>query len=127
MARITYLTAIEFGAGSIGTLRDAVGELGMKRPLLVTDGGIVAAGLAEQALAQLPPGTPVFADTPPNPSEGAVKAALAIYRSESCDGVVAIGGGSPIDLAKGVALLATHAGKLEDYAMIYGGLERITG
>jgi 4-hydroxybutyrate dehydrogenase len=127
MARITYLTAIEFGVGSIGTLRDAAHELGMKRPLLVTDKGIVAAGLAEQALAQLPAATPVFADTPPNPTEGAVNAALAIYRSESCDGVVAIGGGSPIDLAKGVALLATHAGKLEDYAMIYGGLDRITG
>ena len=127
MARITYLTAIEFGVGSIGTLRDAAHELGMKRPLLVTDNGIVAAGLAEQALAQLPAATPVFADTPPNPTEGAVNAALAVYRSESCDGVVAIGGGSPIDLAKGVALLATHAGKLEDYAMIYGGLDRITG
>ena len=127
MSRITYLTAIEFGVGSIGTLRDAAHELGMKRPLLVTDNGIVAAGLAEQALAQLPAATPVFADTSPNPTEGAVNAALAIYRSESCDGVVAIGGGSPIDLAKGVALLATHAGKLEDYAMIYGGLDRITG
>ena len=43
----------------------------------------------------------------------------------SCDGVIALGGGSPIDLAKGVALLATHAGALEDYAAIYGGVARI--
>jgi alcohol dehydrogenase class IV len=52
-------------------------------------------------------------------------AALALYRAEGCDGIVAIGGGSPIDLAKGVALLATHSGPLESYAAIYGGIERI--
>eukprot|EP01035_Chromulina_nebulosa_P047012 gene47012-63707_t len=49
-----------------------------------------------------------------------------MYRAEGCDGVIALGGGSPIDLAKGVALLATHDGALETFAMIYGGLERIT-
>jgi alcohol dehydrogenase class IV len=49
-----------------------------------------------------------------------------MYRAEGCDGIVALGGGSPIDLAKGVALLATHDGELEQYALIYGGLDRIT-
>jgi alcohol dehydrogenase class IV len=126
MARIAYLTTIDFGAGAIATLKDAVAELGLKRPLLVTDRGIEAAGLADRALAFLPAGTPVFLDTPPNPTEFAVLAALALYVEEDCDGVVALGGGSPIDLAKGVALLATHAGDLEQYAMIYGGLDRIT-
>jgi alcohol dehydrogenase class IV len=77
-------------------------------------------------MALLPAGTPVFLDTPPNPTEAAVRAALAVYLAEGCDGVVALGGGSPIDLGKGVALLATHHGRLEDFAMIYGGLERIT-
>jgi alcohol dehydrogenase class IV len=127
MARITYLTGIEFGPGVITTLGAAVTELGMKRPLLVTDEGVVAAGLADKALAQLPKGTAVFSSTPPNPTESAVHAALEAYRGGSCDGVVAIGGGSPFDLAKGVALLATHEGKLEDFAMIYGGLDRIGG
>lgn len=126
MARINYLTGIEFGAGSIATLADALGELGIRRPLLVADKGIVAAGLAARALAYLPAGTPVFDGTPPNPTESAVNAALALYRESGCDGVVAVGGGSPIDLAKGVALLATHEGSLEHYAMIYGGLDRIT-
>jgi len=126
MARITYLTAIEFGAGSLATLGDAIKELGISRPLLVADKGVEAAGLAARALAQLPAGTPIFLDTPPNPTESAVKAALAQYRAEGCDGIVAIGGGSPIDLAKGVALLATHEGELEQYAMIYGGLDRIS-
>ena len=77
-------------------------------------------------MALLPAGTPQFLDVPPNPTEAAVGAALAIYRAERCDGVVAIGGGSPIDLAKGVALLATHGGALESYAMIYGGVAKIT-
>lgn len=58
-------------------------------------------------------------------TESAVLAALAQYKAEGCDGIVALGGGSPIDLAKGVALLATHDGPLEQYAMIYGGLGRI--
>ena len=126
MARIAYLTGIEFGAGSLATLPDALKELGIARPLLVADRGVMAAGLGEKALAQLPAGTPAFLDTPPNPTESAVKAALVMYREGKCDGVVALGGGSPIDLAKGVALLATHEGDLETYAMIYGGLERIT-
>lgn len=126
MARITYLTAIEFGAGSVATLASAPAELGMRRPLLVADRGVMAAGLGDKALAHLPAGTPVFVDTPPNPTESAVRAALALYRAEGCDGIVALGGGSPIDLAKGVALLATHEGSLESFAMIYGGLDRIT-
>lgn len=125
MARINYLTSIEFGAGALATLAEAVEEFGLRRPLLVADRGVLAAGLVAEALAHLPAETPVFLDTPPNPTEGAVLAALEQYRDEGCDGIVAIGGGSPIDLAKGVALLATHPGPLEQYAMIYGGLARI--
>lgn len=125
MSRITYLTGIEFGAGAIAHLSEAIAEFGLRRPLLVADKGIMAAGLGDRALTFLPEGTPVFVDTPTNPTEEAVEAALALYRAEGCDGLVAIGGGSPIDLAKGVALLATHEAPLESYAMIYGGLPKI--
>lgn len=126
MSRIAYLTGIEFGVGAIASLAEATEEFGMRRPLLVADKGVLAAGLVTKATAHLPAGTPLFLDTPPNPTESAVLAALAQYRAEGCDGIVALGGGSPIDLAKGVALLATHDGPLEQYAMIYGGLGRIT-
>ena len=126
MTRIAYLTSIDFGPGTLASLGDATRELAMKRPLLVADKGVLAAGLVAKASADLPAGTPLFLDTPPNPTESAVKAAMAMYRAEGCDGIIALGGGSPIDLAKGVALLATHDGDLEHYAMIYGGLERIT-
>lgn len=124
MSRIAYLTAIDFGPGELDVLPGALRDLGIGRPLVVSDRGVAAAGLLARVLP-LHSG-PAFLDTPPNPTEEAVAAALALFRSEACDGVVAIGGGSPIDLAKGVALLATHDGPLERYAMIYGGAERIT-
>jgi alcohol dehydrogenase class IV len=125
MARISYLTTVDFGRGEIATLPAAIGELGISRPLLISDHGIAAAGLLERAMRHLPAGTATFLDTPANPTEGAVLAALAVYREHGCDGIVALGGGSPIDLAKGVALLATHPAPLEPYAVIYGGLDRI--
>jgi 4-hydroxybutyrate dehydrogenase len=124
MARITYLTAIDFGQGEIACLPAACAELGIARPLLVSDHGLAATGLLDRARGLLP-ASAVFLDTPPNPTESAVHAALALCRAEGCDGVVALGGGSPIDLAKGVALLATHEGPLERYAAILGGLDRI--
>ena len=124
-SRIAYLTAIDFGPGAISGVGDAARELGIKKPLLVADKGVQAAGLVAKATASLGD-VPLFLDTPPNPTESAVKAALAQYKNSGCDGIVALGGGSPIDLAKGVALLATHDGELEQYAMIYGGLDRIT-
>ena len=127
MARITYLTGIEFGAGVLATLPEALKDLGITRPLLITDKGVMAAGIGPKALALLPKDVALFDGTPSNPTEEAVAEALALYRGHGCDGLVALGGGSPIDLAKGVALLATHAGPLETYAMIYGGLERIRG
>ena len=126
MARITYLTAIDFGPGELATLPAALAELKITRPLLVSDRGIAASGLLARVEALLPAGSAVFLDTPPNPTQQAVDAALVAYREGDCNGVVALGGGSPIDLAKGVALLATHGGNLEQYAAIYGGIERIT-
>lgn len=125
MSRIAYLTTIDFEPGALATLPDALSDLGIARPLVVADNGIAAAGLLDRATATLPETPATFLDVPPNPSESAVLAALETYRAHGCDGLVAIGGGSPIDLAKAVALLATHKGRLEDYAAIYGGVARI--
>ncbi|KPL54398.1 4-hydroxybutyrate dehydrogenase [Prosthecomicrobium hirschii] len=126
MSAILYLTTIEFGAGVVATLPDQLAALGVKRPLIVSDRGLAATGLV-QRIADLCGGEPaIFLDVPTNPTEAACLAALAVYRAGDCDGVVAAGGGSPIDLAKGVALLATHAGPLETYAAILGGIPKIT-
>jgi alcohol dehydrogenase class IV len=86
------------------------------------------AGIAEQVLSRLDQAVvSVFAATPPNPTEEAVREGVAAYCDSGCDGVIALGGGSPIDLAKGVALAATHEGPLEQYAAIRDGVSKITG
>lgn len=126
MAPISYLTSIEFGEGVVETLPAQLEQIGIRRPLLISDHGLKAAGLVDRILALCPPDTPVFLDVPTNPTEAATLAALEMYRSGDCDGLVALGGGSPIDLGKGVVLLATHEAPLERYAVILGGLARIT-
>ena len=126
MATITYLTTIEFGAGVVAGLADQLAALGVSRPLVVSDRGLEKTGLVKRVASLCPKGAPLFLDVPANPTEAASLAALAVYRDAGCDGVVAVGGGSPIDLGKAVALLATHPGPLETYAAIYGGIPRIT-
>jgi alcohol dehydrogenase class IV len=68
----------------------------------------------------------VFDQTPSNPTEAAVRAAAAVYTAQACDGLIAVGGGSAIDCAKGVAIAATHEGPLTRYATIEGGSPHIT-
>jgi alcohol dehydrogenase class IV len=127
VALITYLTTVEFGAGTVSTLPDQLAAVGMTRPLIVSDRGLAATGLVGRIEGLCPPDSPVFLDVPANPTEAASRAALAVYRAHRCDGICAVGGGSPIDLAKCVALLIDHSGPLESYAAIYGGVSRITG
>ncbi|MEX2520080.1 MAG: iron-containing alcohol dehydrogenase, partial [Paracoccaceae bacterium] len=80
---------------------------------------------AAQAAAPALKGATVYDRTPSNPTEAAAQEALKLYRAAKCDGLVAIGGGSPIDLAKTVGLMATHDGPLARYAAIDGGVGRI--
>jgi alcohol dehydrogenase class IV len=127
MAFIYYVTQIQFEFGAIRLLKSECERVGITRPLVVTDAGVRAAGVLQKALDALG-GLPhaVFDGTPSNPTEAAVRAATEIYRAQGCDGLVAVGGGSAIDCAKGVAILATHDGPLTRYATIEGGSPRIT-
>jgi 4-hydroxybutyrate dehydrogenase len=127
MARILYLTQIDIDPGAVRLLAGECRRVGMARPLIVTDAGVRAAGVLQPALDALD-GLPhaVFDGTPSNPTEAAVRAAVVLARREGCDGLVAVGGGSSIDLAKGVAIAATHDGPLAGYATIEGGSPRIT-
>jgi 4-hydroxybutyrate dehydrogenase len=127
LARILYLTQIEIDYGAVALLPAECQRTGINRPLVVSDPGVRAAGVLDQALAALG-GLPhaVFDQTPSNPTEAGVRAATALYRAQGCDGLIAVGGGSSIDLAKGVAIMATHPGPLKTYATIEGGSTRIT-
>lgn len=127
MALIYYVTQVQFDFGAVKLLQQECERVGIKRPLIVTDAGVKAAGLLQKALDALPGMTvAVFDQTPSNPTEAAVRAAALVYRSQRCDGLVAVGGGSSIDCAKGVAIAATHEGPLKTYATIEGGSPKIT-
>ena len=127
MAHIQYLTQIHLDPGVVQRLREECVRVGIAKPLVISDAGVRAAGVLDLALAalgDLPHA--VFDATPSNPTEAAVRAAAAQYRAQGCDGLIAVGGGSSIDLAKGVAIAATHEGPLVGYATIEGGSAKIS-
>src|ERR1043166_5333934 len=103
MALITYLTRIQFDFGALKLLESELQLLGIRRPLIVTDKGVIAAGLWAKVKEQLPGNMPLalYDATPENPTEAAMREALKIYKDDGCDGIVAIGGGSPVELAQG--------------------------
>jgi alcohol dehydrogenase class IV len=128
MSLINYITQIQFGYGSLNLLQQECDRVGIRQPLIVTDLGVRAAGIIDRVLATLSSANPIgiYDGTPPNPNERAVRDTVQIYRQGKHDGIIAVGGGSSIDLAKGVAVCATHDGSLKSFAAIEGGAARIT-
>ncbi len=127
MAIINYLTTIRFDFGAVAALREECERLGIRRPLFVTDAGVRASGVLDAVLAKFAPAVPaaVFDRTPSNPTEAAAAQGIEAYRGAGCDGVVAIGGGSSMDLAKAIAVGATHPGSLRSLTAVEGGVARI--
>ena len=107
-------TKMVHGPGSIGRLGELAAELGMKRPLFVTDRGVVAAGLTDEALRQLDD-VVLFDGVRPNPDIELVDEASVLYRENGCDGLVALGGGSSMDTAKGIGVEVEHGGSILEY------------
>ncbi len=128
MALINYITQVQFDFGALALLQQECERIGIRKPLVVTDPGIRNVGILDKVLAQLKPGVQVtvYDQTPPNPNENAVRTAANLFREQGCDGIIAVGGGSSIDLAKGVAVCGTHEGPLKSFALIEGGLSNIT-
>ena len=126
MPLIQYLARIPFDFGAVAGLADEIARLRMERPLLVTDKGVAGAGILERVLAAAKPYEPVVYDgTTENPTEQSLLECMDIWRDKGCDGVIALGGGSPIDLAKSVALLSSHGGALADYNVKTAGMDAI--
>ena len=104
--------------GAIKELGNEASLLGMRRPLLITDAGVKAAGLLDSALEALRGSDVepvVFDKVRANPGVELVDAGAAEYRAQGCDGLVAIGGGSSMDTAKGIGVVAVHDGSIVDY------------
>ena len=123
MATLTYLTTTHFDFGSIQNLNTELGKAGITRVFIATDAGVRAAGLVDKVTDALEDDLPIsiFDETPGNPTEAAVTKAFEQYTADGCDGVLAIGGGSAMDLGKAVALLAGSGGPLAQYDPLAGG------
>ena len=126
MAAVNFvlkMPKLVFGPGTSRLLSNELTSMGAKRPLLITDRGLIACGVFERVQSPLGAQLPVFADVPENPTFAGVDHATALLRERHCDVVVAVGGGSVIDTAKMVAVLAGHSGCAADYV---GHSEKIT-
>jgi hypothetical protein len=124
MALIQYMARIQFEFGARHILPSELALAGITRPLIVSDAGIAASGLLDRALEALPAsmsGARRHLNVPSNPDLACVEAGIALYRAAECDGIVAVGGGSPIDAGKAIALLAAHPPPLEVYRVERSG------
>ena len=111
-------TRLVFGCGTISRLGALAVEMGCTRPLLVADHGLVTAGhvaLAERHLASAGIDVVHFHDFEVNPDTAMVDAGCAAARPHNIDGIIGLGGGSSMDCAKGINLLLTNGGRIEDY------------
>jgi choline dehydrogenase len=111
-------TVMKHGLGAIAALGEEARALGMQRPLLVTDPGIVRAGLLDRVAAPLRDARldyAVFDRVAPNPPIALVDEGAELYRRERCDGVIGFGGGSSMDVAKAIGVVAANGGSILDY------------
>lgn len=128
MPVLRFLNTCIFDHGAVSRLEKTLKAYGVARPFIVTDPGIKAAGLLDRIVDAMGPVTPayIFSGTGANPTEDQAITTAALYKQAEADGVVALGGGSSMDLAKAMLLLASHGGCLEDYAAISGGSRKIS-
>lgn len=111
-------TVMKHGLGAIKSVADEAKALGMKRPLVVTDPGIVKFGLLDRLVTPLQAGHidyVVFDQVAPNPPVELVDRAAGLYQSEKCDGLIALGGGSSMDTAKSIGVVVSNGGSILDY------------
>jgi alcohol dehydrogenase len=111
-------TRVFYGWGASAQVGERLAELGVKRVLIVSDRGVAAAGIVDRVADVIRAAeidVAIFADVQPNPTVSNVEAGLAQWEAESCDGIVGLGGGSAMDAAKGIGIVASNSGSIVDY------------
>jgi 4-hydroxybutyrate dehydrogenase len=110
---------IVFEFGAVASLAGELDALGIKRPLIITDQGLIEHGVFEYVRKALDGRNDfaLFDAIPENPTIAGVVAALEVYKANDCDGIVALGGGSVLDSGKALRVAATHAGPIIDYLL----------
>ena len=114
-----------FGRGALKLAGQYAANLGSRKVLVVSDAGVTAAGWTDLVLENLHQAglsTVAFSQVTPNPRDYEVMAGTALFREEACDSIVAVGGGSPMDCAKGIGIVAAQGGHILDYE----GVDRIS-
>jgi 4-hydroxybutyrate dehydrogenase len=119
---IRYLTNIYFEAGALSVLPEVLQKHHITKPLVITDKGLVKVGMLKHLRLS---DAVIYDGVETNPTAFMAHAAAALYIENKCDGIIAMGGGSPIDLAKCAGILLAHELPLEEYAFITGGSSRI--
>src|SRR5438874_7700698 len=117
-ALITAPRLMSIGGGALAELPGLLARLGLERPLIVTDPYIAECGILDRATALLERAKipwAAFSDTVPDPTTEVIDTGAARLRAGDFDSLVAIGGGSSIDTAKGMSVLAANGGQLRDY------------
>lgn len=119
MAVDIHLPSImKVGGGAISELQDMLLTLGIKSPCIIADPVMVSLGKVESItsmLASYASNIEVFSDVMPEPDDKSINGAVSLVKQSQCDGLIALGGGSAIDSAKAIALLASHGGQMRDY------------
>ncbi|KAA0122038.1 iron-containing alcohol dehydrogenase [Methylobacterium sp. P1-11] len=118
VASIALPRLMRVGAGASRLLPEVLGQLGLSRPFVVTDPYLAGSGRTDTLLERLTKAgakATIFSETVPDPTVASVEAALAALQAGDFDCVVGFGGGSPMDTAKAVAVLARHGGHMRDY------------
>ncbi len=125
MPVLNFLTTCIFDHGAVQKLGGTLKSLGVSKAFVVTDPGIKSVGLLDKVLEHVGVEYSVFAETEPNPTEKQAKEATEIFKASGCDGIVALGGGSSMDIAKAIGLFATHEAPYEQYGALVGGARKI--
>lgn len=129
MQQFNYPTTIYYGTGSLEAMAKAIAKMNLKKLLLVSDPTLLKLGLVKQVSdVCVAAGLSVvsFCDVHPNPIEDDVLAGAKVYKSENCQAVIALGGGSPMDAAKAIMILVDHPEPLAQYDDMKGGDQLIT-